>query len=463
MNHSFALISVVLIVSVFVFMSGCTQSTQQQASSGADNGINDAPASEGRSNVNDTTLPENQNTLSVNDEEKEDAKPLVFPFEGSHFGFMHPEKSITYAAELNVHWARPHPGPFIWSMIERQQGSYDFSDADREIRLLQDNNFTAIATIWPYNDIDQQTCRQQLSDGKMRGFMMLGRYRQKPCNMDAYKNFVKAIVERYDGDGVNDMPGLKYPIKYWEVINEPSLEDITFFEGSAQDYYDILKATYEAVHEADPDAKIVNGGMAGFMPEAEDFWSEVIRLGGAKYFDIFTHHSIGMDKGLLVSQAKGFMKKNGIENKEHWITEAEFEAHMFGKDMMTPDEWSEAVTKSFVEAFAKGIDKIFYVGLDESPGDPESWLIGPGSKKQQIFYAFETMISKIDYFTAAEKVNEGQYKFIVDEKPVYVLWSGSIPEEITGTVIVTDLSGNKKTMNASDLALSGNVAFVQFP
>jgi len=30
--------------------------------------------------------------------------------------------------------------------------------------------------------------------------------------MQACKKFVKALVERYDGDGKNNMPGLKKPI-----------------------------------------------------------------------------------------------------------------------------------------------------------------------------------------------------------------------------------------------------------
>ncbi|MBI3500233.1 MAG: T9SS type A sorting domain-containing protein [Bacteroidetes bacterium] len=35
-----------------------------------------------------------------------------------------------------------------------------------------------------------------------------------------WKNFVNAIVERYDGDGTSDMPGLIYPITEWHVIGQ---------------------------------------------------------------------------------------------------------------------------------------------------------------------------------------------------------------------------------------------------
>ena len=70
-------------------------------------------------------------------------------------------------------------------------------------------------------------------------------------------------MERYAGDGQNDMPNLKYPIKLWEVANEPEMqqEPLVFFQGSPKDYFEILKATYEAVKEADSESYVVQGGM----------------------------------------------------------------------------------------------------------------------------------------------------------------------------------------------------------
>jgi hypothetical protein len=83
--------------------------------------------------------------------------------------------------------------------------------------------------------------------------------------MKAYEEFVKRVVERYDGDGKDDMPGLLYPIKYWEVSNEPSMqEELVFFSGSPEDYYDLLRVTYQAVKDADPEALVLHGGIAGF-------------------------------------------------------------------------------------------------------------------------------------------------------------------------------------------------------
>lgn len=62
-------------------------------------------------------------------------------------------------------------------------------------------------TIWPYADEDQKTCHSKLPNSPRRDFLELGDYRRKSCNTQAYLNFVESLVERYDGDGKNDMGG----------------------------------------------------------------------------------------------------------------------------------------------------------------------------------------------------------------------------------------------------------------
>ena len=43
-------------------------------------------------------------------------------------------------------------------------------------------------------------------------------------HQEAYLRFVRSTVERYDGDGVDDMPGLLFPVRFWEIDNQPDIK-----------------------------------------------------------------------------------------------------------------------------------------------------------------------------------------------------------------------------------------------
>lgn len=60
-----------------------------------------------------------------------------------------------------------------------------------------------------------------------------------PIDEQKYIAFVRATVERYDGDGVEDMPRLVNPIKYWQVGNEQ--------EGEFDGFADLQRITYTAI------------------------------------------------------------------------------------------------------------------------------------------------------------------------------------------------------------------------
>ncbi|HPO12165.1 MAG TPA: hypothetical protein PLI09_01865 [Candidatus Hydrogenedentes bacterium] len=68
----------------------------------------------------------------------------------------------------------------------------------------------------------------------------------KPEYMDDYAAWVRAVVERYDGDGVNDMKDLKHPIRYYEI----GVEFSTYEPEPAGDYLGMLEVGYQAAHEA---------------------------------------------------------------------------------------------------------------------------------------------------------------------------------------------------------------------
>ena len=463
-------------------------------------------------------------------------------FNKSHFGFMHPERAYFFMKELGVHWARPHPGPFIWGRIEKTKGSYDWSEADSYMKRSQANDVVIIATIWPYADWDQEKCHAKLPPSSENYFIELGDYRGKPCDMEQYKEFLKKLVERYDGDGKDDMPGLKYPIKYWEIINEAELsprdsERLPFFNAETDhDYFDVLKTSYITIKEVDPEAKVLVGGIAGeFRDESAEPLGNFMDKGGKNYTDILNIHTDFSPENLHLKTVREFMENHGID-MPIWITELQFGAseghHLFEPEGFmtnaTEEEVAEHLVKIFVQAFAAGATRIFYVGLDDSPSLEKAWLVnceiprkeGPlemiektlkllkdatneTCTVQKPYYVFRTMIDKIDKFTEVETlfasevedpdsqkycgdgvcdgpetpetcpkdcknisvsetaVDGEAYKFIVNGKAVYVVWGQKLPKEITGQVKVTDIFGNEKIMNASEIKLTESPAFIE--
>lgn len=421
--------------------------------------------------------------------------PEFQQYERSHFGFFRALSSYQFVSELGVHWERPHPGPFIWGEVEKEEGTYDWSVIDEYVGQSQEYGMLLVATIWPYANWDQVRCHEKLPEGR-RLFSILGEYRGKPCDPEAYRRFVQSMVERYDGDGEDDMPGLVYPIKYWEVINEPDIDNGSFFKGDPQDadYLEVLTATHDTVKAADPGAKILNGGIAYLTEKELPFWRSILGGSGADYIDILTIHSITQGEGLQLEALNRLMDELGLD-KPVWVTEIQYakstaffqargivpdeesEINPTGLHGLSQEEWSAVLVRSFVEAFGRGADKLFYLGLDNSTPTEETSLLvrceaSPGAvrgdpfdpalcQRQKPFYAFKTMVDKIDYFDSAEKLAEGQYRFTIDGRSVYVLWgSQPLPSEISGKVTITDIYGQQKKTDAEDIRLTESPVYI---
>ncbi len=96
-------------------------------------------------------------------------------------------------------WVRPHPGPFIWNGIEKEQGVFSWEETDKYVTYAQKHNQKTLATIWPHANWEQKSCKRRKASSPFgRKFT---KYLSKPCSMDNYKIFLTKLVDRYDGDG----------------------------------------------------------------------------------------------------------------------------------------------------------------------------------------------------------------------------------------------------------------------
>ena len=81
----------------------------------------------------------------------------------------------------------------------------------------------------------------------------------KPEYMDDYRAWVQALVERYDADGYDDMPGLLRPVLHYQCGNEYA--NPMFWTGTLDDYVTLLKATRQAARAACSGVRIISNGM----------------------------------------------------------------------------------------------------------------------------------------------------------------------------------------------------------
>ncbi|WP_440933244.1 endo-1,4-beta-xylanase [Candidatus Pelagibacter sp.] len=282
-------------------------------------------------------------------------------------------------------WVRPHPGPFIWNHIEKEKGNFTWEDADQYVVYAQEHNQTILATIWPHANWEQKSCKRKKARSPFG--KRFTKYLSKPCSMDDYKNFLVKLVDRYDGDGLNDMPGLTKPIKYWDVMNEPEFK--MFFKGSKEDFIEIFNFSSKVIKEKQPDAVIVMAGAAGMFPESKKYWKVVLPKIKDNFDIANIHHISGpdgqCDKQLWVDEFADLLKSVNID-KPIWLTEA-----------MT----CGPPVKAWVNAFLNGAELIIDVGVN-APGKKMS---KKGRKKLNEF------IAEYDGFSSIKKISEKKVEF----------------------------------------------------
>jgi len=416
------------------------------------------------------TQQENQNDNSNNNNKNSNAQVVT----------LDQEKIDTHLSKAGgykeAYWER---SGFHRNDIETSEGVYNWEYSDNFIGWYQDGYYCALMVLFPFANWDQESCHPEdgytaeFEKGK-GGTLKVG----IPCDMGAYKNYLKALVERYDGDGVNDMPNLKVPIKYWEIMNEPSMqggstggmgEELKFFYGTPAEYVTILKNSYEAIKEADPDAKVLHAGIAGMHEKAYDFWDQVYALDVGDYFDIANIHSIStteLREDLYMEKFKTFLEKYGLEDKPIWITEVQF-----GGLIEVPSDiesFNSLMVRSSIFSLALGADKLFFI---------ENWN-GWGAQAASSQLAYQTLVKFMNDFDTIEVIlqeytenigdqdgltsNIGQYKITKGTEVFYVLWGDAvIPEEISGTIEIIDIYGNSKIDSVYNLVLSGTPQYIQ--
>ena len=390
----------------------------------------------------------------------------------SPFGF-HPasvsrpgynNNGFNHASDIGIKWAREGIYAF-WFLIQPDlnKQEYDFTLHDEQWRNVP-KGMNILANIVPQGPIDE-------------GYALPGSY--MPVDAQKYIAFVKAVVERYDGDGINDMPGLQNPIKYWQVGNEPSVL-------RAKDFAELQKITYTAIKEACTGCVVLIGGVAG-MPPVDKYISDfnqhykpILDALGGKYVDVMDFHWYGNATGDYkgardaYNYIRSVMNSDGFPNIPIWITEmGSYSGDPSSVEWPLQTERQQALDylKRFVYPLSFGVKKIFPAfGLMEGFKYDSGYFdftgliydgwgagdMGLGVKKLA-YYTYKKMTETLegsDWNTIQTIQESGDvyiYKFTKSSKPIYVAWwdyfnDATYTQGKTKQVTITGLQGSTATV-----------------
>jgi hypothetical protein len=284
---------------------------------------------------------------------------------------------------------------------------------------------------------------------------------------EKYLEFVENVVDRYDGDGIHDMPGLKNPIKSWQIENEPAVYYEPRFDWEG--FSHLVEITYKAIKEQDPEAKIALGGLAGgnavndhddpfypiFLKQLKDFYSPLLKnLRDKKIcLDIFDIHyysgNLRWPSNKWDDNWKGMkdvyhiirqnLDENGYQNTVIWMTETATMEKINGEKAQ-----AASLVKRYVYPLSFGVKKIFWWNMVEGEFPLEVdkaanhfGLIydgignddpGYGVKKLS-YYTYKKMVELLEgsdwntIETIREKGGISIYKFIKQGKSIWVVWN----------------------------------------
>lgn len=275
-----------------------------------------------------------------------------------------------------------------WEEMEPTPGEYSFEFLDNKAAMVGDEGLDQVFT---FRANAEKYVRIELDNPDRNPT----KYSAYPSDMDQWLNYVRAVVERYDGDGIDDMPGLSTPIHAWQIENEW----LNQWADTTGSFDELFTATARCIREADDLAIIVGPALGheavkvyahadGFDPRetirvgpnyAPEFQTRAqsynkTRRGDSRYrrmmhffdkcadqfdvLDIHVYASDLVDVESWVSWAKKTMDAYG--GKEVWAME--FAAPFYHYSEL---EHNRMMAPSMAVAFAHGLDRLAVSSLIE--------------------------------------------------------------------------------------------------
>lgn len=237
----------------------------------------------------------------------------------------------TYA-NIGISYAKLQNVFVLWENIEPEPGQYQWRALDAIVLEYQQAGFTGLQM--------NLTASSPWASSQPPSLGNLGNTFPKEAYLDAYAAYVRAVVERYDHDGVEDMPALLYPINDYGIEREFT----GYWPGTAEEYVRLLQIAYPAVKEANPNARVLlvallmadifdgNPSQTEINSRLEveiDYMRKSVPeirtiLAACQLYDLVDFHALGnyTEIPLTTAWIRQELQTNGCGQKPIWIGDA---------------------------------------------------------------------------------------------------------------------------------------------
>jgi hypothetical protein len=263
----------------------------------------------------------------------------LYRYGGDARGLAQMEQAAQMARDAGVKWSREE---FAWSRIEPRKGEYQWKFYDDMLACAQRNGITVYAIVCYWAPWTKAYTQEGIED---------------------YVRYLQALVKRYGKD-----------IKQWEIWNEPN---IFFWQGPKELYAELLKRSYAAIKELDPQAEVLGLSTAGIDYK---FMDQMLALQAP--FDILTIHPyrrVLKDTEFIADLKKASDKVRLPDGRRRpvWLTEmgwATFTPHNTLRQDFAPTTLraqAELIARSYLCAIVSGVEpRTFWYNFRNDGEDP---------------------------------------------------------------------------------------------
>lgn len=283
----------------------------------------------------------------------------------------------------------------------------------------------------PFSSCSNELIYQDANKSFIRSGMM-------PNNLAVYRDFIKNFV-----NDVGDAIGNNFA--YLQIDNEVS--DVCANNGSIywrstiNDYKNVLNSAYSGVQSSNYKdvVKVVpagfsSGALEGLIavPPNDMVVDQVKDVLDNGHYDVIDLHL--------------YDSYNDVPTKIKWFIDNGYNKPLIATELSGPDinsvitDREERKSKELVKRFAiglyGGLQRISLFSFIDLPGESaqrfknqgllnKETLSDTNNYPQPAYYTYKMLIDKISGFSSVEKISDGKYKFTVNGKPVFILWSDS--------------------------------------